>query len=122
MTWEEALEAHVLENTGQFDAVAAGLADMQAFAVAQFRETHRRLDRLEADVRELKADVAGLKADVAGLKADVAGLKTDVAGLKTDVRSLRVEFDALRSDMNTRFDRLEGQIDLLVRALVHGRN
>jgi uncharacterized protein (UPF0335 family) len=108
MTWEEALEAHVLENAGQFDAVAAGLADMQTFAVAQFRDTQRRLDRLEADVSELKADVAELKADVAGLKADV--------------RSLRVELDALRSDMNTRFDRLEGQIDLLVRVLVQGRN
>jgi hypothetical protein len=70
MTWEEALEAHVSENAGQFDASAAGRTDMQAFAVTQFGVSHRRLDRLEGDVKELKADVRSLRSDLDALRSE----------------------------------------------------
>ena len=41
-----------------------------------------RLDRIEADIREMKVDIRKLKTDVAGLKTDVADLKGDCLEFK----------------------------------------
>jgi len=62
----------------------------------------------------LKTDVAGLKTDVAGLKTDVAGLKTDVAGLKTDVAETRNQLGRLERATETRFNRVDAQLERLI--------
>ena len=62
---------------------------LRALLTNEFRGMPLRLDRIEADIREMKVDIRRLKTDVAELKTDVAKLKTDVAELKTDVAALK---------------------------------
>lgn len=62
---------------------------LRALLTNEFRGMPLRLDRIEADIREMKVDIRRPKTDVAELKTDVAELKTDVAGLKTDVAALK---------------------------------
>lgn len=57
---------------------------LRALLTDEFKGVPLRLDRIEADIREMKADIRRLKTDVAELKSDVAELKSDVAELKGD--------------------------------------
>ena len=51
---------------------------LRALLTNEFRGVPLRLDRIEADIREMKIDIRGLKADGKVLKADVEVLKADV--------------------------------------------
>ena len=99
-----------------------------------------RFDRIDGDIAELKADVAVLKTDVAGLKtdvtelkADVTELKTDVTELKTDVAGLKIDVTELKTDVGatkeqlnrlelateSRFNRVDAQLERLVALIQH---
>ena len=55
---------------------------LRALLTNEFRGMPLRLDRIEADIREMKVDIRRLKTDVAELKTDVAALKGDCLEFK----------------------------------------
>jgi outer membrane murein-binding lipoprotein Lpp len=118
MTWEHALEAHVRENARQFDAVEAGFADLHQLMLTEFGEVRARLDHLTVDVLGLKVDVGTVKADITRLQTDVSALRADVAQLEARMDALSAEMQAGFQSNNRRFDRLDAQLDLLVRGLL----
>lgn len=59
---------------------------LRALLTNEFKGVPLRLDRIEADIREMKADIRRLKTDVAELKSDVAELKGDSLEFKLPQR------------------------------------
>lgn len=59
---------------------------LRALLTDEFKGVPLRLDRIEADIREMKADIRRLKTDVAELKNDVAELKGDSLEFKLPQR------------------------------------
>ena len=59
---------------------------LRALLTDEFKGVPLRLDRIEADIREMKADIRRLKTDVAELKSDVAELKGDSLEFKLPQR------------------------------------
>ena len=85
--------AQAVEKPDPASLVARIIAELEANPAAQrlllralltneFRGMPLRLDRIEADIREMKVDIRKLKTDVAGLKTDVADLKGDCLEFK----------------------------------------
>ncbi len=93
---------------------------LRALLTNEFRGVPLRLDRIEADIREMKVDIRRLKTDVAELKTDVAELKTDVAELKTDVAELKTDDVAeLKTDVaELKGDCLEFKLPQRIRAFL----
>ena len=71
---------------------------LRALLTNEFRDVPLRLDRVEADIREMKVDIRRLKSDVAELKSDVAELKSDIAELKSDIVELKSDVAELKGD------------------------
>lgn len=59
---------------------------LRALLTNEFGDVPLRLDRVEADIREMKVDIRRLKSDVAELKSDVAELKGDSLEFKLPQR------------------------------------
>ena len=92
---------------------------LRALLTNEFRGMPLRLDRIEADIREMKVDIRRLKTDVAELKTDVAELKTDVAELKTDVAELKTDVAELKTDVAAlKGDCLEFKLPRRIRAFL----
>ncbi len=71
---------------------------LRALLTNEFRGVPLRLDRIEADIREMKVDIQRLKSDVATIKTDIATIKTDIATIKTDVATIKTDVATIKGD------------------------
>lgn len=59
-------------------------------------ETDRRLQKVEAEIREVNQQ---RRADVAAIHSELSSVRESVAGVETETRSLNVSVDRMRGEM-----------------------
>lgn len=111
MTWEEALEAHVQENKQEFLGIGQTFSELREFVSEQIGKVNGRIEQLDTT---LNGRIADLDKKLSDLDAKIGGR---ITALET---TMTFSFDEMRQRLNRRFERVDAQLELLLKGLLNG--
>lgn len=91
------LEEIKSQNRSTLESLTALIEDFRNEIDEKIRGIHRRLDVLEAAVRQNSRDIMLLKAAVMENSADIRELKRETAELKREMSEVRIELSRVRT-------------------------
>lgn len=121
MTWEKALEAHVQDNHREFDAIGGMFVEMREFVSTQIADVNSRIDRLRAEMNgrfeavDSRFDAIDRRFEAVDSRFDAVDRRFEAVDQRFDAIDAR--FDSMERRLERRFDRLDGQIEVIVKML-----